>query len=295
VLKTPVFVWWPKLSSIGRCQYLDVWPPKLNKSQSQNYITADGRSVRPGVRPFWFMRYKTIFVIPITLDCSESEFFNSVIICCTTIDTVSMSSESKLFTIGSQTDWPLSWCRCGRFVCSELPRRAAAKDKVGVPQTDWPLSWCRSGRFICSELPRRAEENTLAVVVVGVLLDFHFCISSFACPVCRAPLMTVLYSGLTFRSATCDRRTVYRRFHSPRFWAVIILLIVSHSLGSSRVGRIDLTPTRLSHLTIIKSHNTDILNFTFYISPFTHIVQHCALGLNNQQLITSNFQLTKWL
>jgi hypothetical protein len=41
-----------------------------------------------------------------------------------------------------------------------LPRGAAAKDKPGLV---------------------RLEENTLPVLVLGVLCDFFFCISSFAC------------------------------------------------------------------------------------------------------------------
>jgi hypothetical protein len=51
------------------------------------------------------MRYKTNFVMAIILDYPDSAFLYSAIICCTTIDALSILSEGKLFTFGSPTDW----------------------------------------------------------------------------------------------------------------------------------------------------------------------------------------------
>jgi hypothetical protein len=68
------------------------------------------------------MRYKGNFVIPIILDCSESELFNSVIICCTTIDALSMSSESNCLQLDPRlTDlFPVAVCFSKSWGLSDL-------------------------------------------------------------------------------------------------------------------------------------------------------------------------------
>jgi hypothetical protein len=74
---------------------------------------------------------------------SDTVPLSSVIICCTIVATLNMSSKDELFTEGAWTDWPVYWlfccerrwspdlsagCNCCCWGCCVLPRSTAAKD-----------------------------------------------------------------------------------------------------------------------------------------------------------------------
>jgi hypothetical protein len=128
------------------------------------------------------MRIETIFVMATIFSSSGTAPLNSVINYCTAATILNiLLSRGKTICIWGSTDCPACcscWCKgtgtlgsivagpatatwhvSGRCCCSVLPRSAAAKKTSGVA---------------------RSENNTLRIVVLGVLCDFLFCISSSA-------------------------------------------------------------------------------------------------------------------
>jgi hypothetical protein len=74
---------------------------------------------------------------------SDTAPLSSVIIWCTVVATLNMSSKDELFTGGAWTDWPgfcalvnlytcVGWLYCDCCVCWGMPRSATAKDCPGT-------------------------------------------------------------------------------------------------------------------------------------------------------------------
>jgi hypothetical protein len=112
---------------------------------------------------------------------SDTAPLNAVIICCTAVTALNMFPRGKFFIFGARTVWPVSCC----WRCCEGARALDSSSVAGPAAATW------RGRSCCccfalfhssahSPDVMQLEENTLHVMVLGVLCDFLSRISSFS-------------------------------------------------------------------------------------------------------------------
>jgi hypothetical protein len=113
------------------------------------------------------------------LSSSDTAPLNSVTICCTTVTTRNILLRGWLFVFWTRTGWPDCWgCTGAESLCFFVGDRSGVVVWSACGCCCCVLPWSASPK----ETPgvARFDENTLPVVVLGVLWAFLLCSSSLA-------------------------------------------------------------------------------------------------------------------